>query len=66
MNAVERRNDLLSAASLANTLARLVANLDDPEIGGEHLLLDLLALADRAEQALAIPGGETGPNPRLQ
>lgn len=50
MNAVERRNDLLLAASFANTLARLVANL--PEVCDEPLLLELLALADRAEDAL--------------
>jgi flagellar biosynthesis regulator FlbT len=55
MDPVERRNDLLLAASFANTLARLVANFDDPEICDEHLLLELLALADRAEEALAQP-----------
>ena len=55
MKAVERRNGLLLTASFANTLARLVASLDDPEIGDEHLLLELLALADRAEEALGRP-----------
>lgn len=50
--AAERRNDLLLTASLANTLARLAAGLDDPSLCDEHLLLELLALADRAEEAL--------------
>jgi hypothetical protein len=50
VNAVERRNDLLLTASFANTLARLVANY--PEICDEPFLLELLALADRAEEAL--------------
>lgn len=52
MNATERRNDLIMAASFAKTLARLVATLDEPEICDEQLLFDLLALADRAEDAL--------------
>ena len=56
MEAVERRNDLLLTASFATTLARLAANLGDPEICDEQLLLELLSLADRAEEALRRPG----------
>ena len=39
-------------ASLAYALARLGAKLEDPALCDEHLLLELLALADRAEEAL--------------
>ncbi len=53
MDAVERRNDLLLTASFAGTLARVASAVDDPEICDEALLLELLALADRAEEALA-------------
>ena len=56
MEAVERRNDLLLTASFATPLARLAANLGDPEICDEQLLLELLSLADRAEEALRRPG----------
>jgi hypothetical protein len=56
MNAVERNNDLLLTASFANTLARLLANL--PEICDEPFLLELLELADRAEEALGKPDPE--------
>ena len=52
MNALERRNDLMLTASLAYALARLGAKLEDPALCDEHLLLELLALADRAEEAL--------------
>lgn len=52
VNTVEQRNDLLLTASFANTLARLAANLGDPEICDEDMLLDLLSLADRAEEAV--------------
>jgi hypothetical protein len=38
--------------SFASTLARLASSLDDPEICDEQMLLELLALADRAEEAL--------------
>lgn len=52
LDAPERRNELLLAASFASTLARLGAALDDPDICDDHLLLELLSLADRAENAL--------------
>jgi hypothetical protein len=39
-------------ASFARTLARVAAELDDSEICDEAGLLELLALADRAEEAL--------------
>lgn len=40
-------------ASFASTLARLGAALDNPDVCDQHLLLELLSLADRAEEALA-------------
>lgn len=40
-------------AAFARTLARLAAALDDAEICDEAVLLELLALADRAEEALS-------------
>lgn len=49
----ERRNDLLLTATLARTVAQVASALDDPNICDSALLIDLLALADRAEQALA-------------
>ena len=52
MDALERRNGLMVTASFARTLARVAAELDDSEICDEAGLLDLLALADRAEEAL--------------
>ena len=39
-------------AAFARTLARVAAGLDDSEICDEAGLLELLALADRAEEAL--------------
>ena len=53
VDALERRNGLLLTASFASTLARVAAALDDPDVCDEHLLLELLALADRAQEALA-------------
>jgi hypothetical protein len=53
LDALERRNELMLTASFASTLARLGAALDDPDVCDEHLLLELLSLADRAEEALA-------------
>jgi hypothetical protein len=53
LDALERRNDLLLMASFASTLARLGAALDNPDVCDQHLLLELLSLADRAEEALA-------------
>lgn len=52
VNALEQRNELILTASFAKTLAQLGAGLDDPELCDEQLLLDLLSLADRAEEAL--------------
>ena len=51
MDALQRRNELVVTAAFARTLARLAAALDD-EVCDEALLLELLALADRAEMAL--------------
>jgi hypothetical protein len=48
-----RRNELILTKSFAATLARVAASLDDPEVCDEHLLLELLALGDRAEESLA-------------
>jgi hypothetical protein len=56
MNALDQRNELLLTASFASTLARLAASLGDPAICDEQLLLELLALADRAERALRPDG----------
>lgn len=53
MEALQRRNDLMVTAAFARTLARLAAALDDAEICDEAVLLELLALADRAEEALS-------------
>ena len=52
MNGIEQRNDLMLTASFANTLARIASRLDDASVCDETLLLELLALADRAEEAL--------------
>jgi flagellar biosynthesis regulator FlbT len=52
VDAVNRKNDLMVTAAFARTLARLAAELDDSEICDEAVLLELLALADRAEEAL--------------
>lgn len=52
MDALQRRNDLMVVAAFARTLARLAASLDDGQICDEAVLLELLALADRAEEAL--------------
>ena len=52
VEALSRQNDLIMTAALANTLARLAASLEDAAICDEALLLELLALADRAEDAL--------------
>lgn len=40
-------------AAFARTLAKVASSLDDSEICDEAALLELLALADRAEGALA-------------
>jgi hypothetical protein len=48
-----RKNELILTTSFATALARVAANLDDPEVCDEHLLFELLALGDRAEEALA-------------
>ena len=53
MDAVKRSNDLMMTAAFARTLARVAAGLDDWEVCDEVLLLELLALADRAEEALS-------------
>jgi hypothetical protein len=47
------RNDLLLTATLARTVAQVASALNDPDICDSDLLIELLALADRAEQALA-------------
>lgn len=52
MDALKRQNDLTVTAAFARTLARVAAGLDDSEICDEAVLLELLALADRAEEAL--------------
>lgn len=52
VDAVNRKNDLMVTAAFARTLARVAAELDDSEICDEAGLLELLALADRAEEAL--------------
>lgn len=52
MDALQRHRDLVVTAAFARTLARLAASLEDSEICDEALLLELLALADRAEDAL--------------
>lgn len=41
------------AAAFARALARVAAGLDDSEVCDEVGLLELLALADRAEEALS-------------
>lgn len=51
MDALERRNDLMVTAAFARSLARVAAALDE-ELCDEAVLLELLALADRAEDAL--------------
>jgi hypothetical protein len=50
-----RQNDLVVTAAFARTLARLASSLDDPAICNEAVLLELLALADRAEEAALSP-----------
>lgn len=50
---MKRSNDLMMTAAFARTLARVAAGLDDWEVCDEVLLLELLALADRAEEALS-------------
>jgi hypothetical protein len=50
---LKRRNDLVVTAAFARTLARVAAGLDDSEVCDEAVLLELLALADRAEEALS-------------
>jgi hypothetical protein len=52
VDASERKHDLMVTAAFARTLARVAAGLDDSEICDEAGLLELLALADRAEEAL--------------
>lgn len=52
MDALQRRNDLMVTVAFARTLARVAAALDDPSICDDAVLLELLALADRAEEAL--------------
>jgi hypothetical protein len=52
VKALGSRNDLLLTMSFANNLARLASSLGDPEICDEQMLLELLALADRAEEAV--------------
>ena len=52
MDAVERKQELMVTAAFARTLARVAAGLDDSAICDEAGLLELLALADRAEEAL--------------
>jgi hypothetical protein len=42
-------------AAFARTLARLAASLEDSAICDEAVLLELLALADRAEEAALSP-----------
>lgn len=60
MDALQQRNELMVTAAFARTLARVAAALDDTEICDEHLLLELLALADRAEEVLeALEPGES-------
>lgn len=49
----ERHNNLLLTASLARTLAQVASALEDPDLCDSHLLYELLALSDRAEEALA-------------
>ena len=49
----ERHNNLLLTASLARTVAQIASALEDPEVCDSHLLYELLALSDRAEEALA-------------
>lgn len=56
MGALKRRNDLMVTAAFARTLARVAAGLDDSEVCDESVLLELLALADRAEEALGRNG----------
>lgn len=53
VNGLDRRNDLMLTASFARTLAHIAAGLDDSAICDEATLLELLALADRAEDALS-------------
>ncbi len=53
VDALKRRNDLMVTAAFARTLARVAAGLDDSEICDEAVLLELLALADRAEEAVS-------------
>jgi hypothetical protein len=52
VDALERKHDLMVTAAFARTLARVAAGLDDSKICDEAGLLELLALADRAEEAL--------------
>lgn len=53
MDALQRRNDLIVTAAFARSLARVAAGLDDSEVCDEACLLELLALADRAEEAVS-------------
>jgi hypothetical protein len=52
VDTLKRRNDLLVTAAFARTLARIASGLDDAHVCDEAVLLELLALADRAEEAL--------------
>ena len=45
--------NLLLTATLARKVAQVAAALDDSDLCDSHLLYDLLALADRAEERLA-------------
>jgi len=62
----EKHNNLLLTAALARKVAQVASALDDPAICDSHLLYELLALADRAEEGLAAetqlpqPPDETG------
>ena len=53
MDTDERRNNLLLTASLVRAVAQVASALDDPEICDSRLLLEFLALADRADYALS-------------
>ena len=44
--------NLLLTATLARKVAQVAAALDDPDLCDSHLLYELLALADRAEEEL--------------
>ena len=52
MDTLKRRHDLMMTAAFARTLAGLASGLEDSDVCDEAVLLELLALADRAEEAL--------------